>query len=171
MPPEVLATLKRYGLNASDIARALRVSRNTISQWSRGLRTMSQEVQADLWELADLVRTEAAQGRDARQALAQWQPTVVITPWGRDRIAEAHGGSYDIPEDLAKELRAVVARGGAFREQQKIHLEAACRAIGQAGPEAGTIEGRMRLRRALQAAAMILADLNRREALQEEPRR
>jgi len=167
--PEVLTILKRYGVSVSAIARALRVGRNTVSQWHRGVRVMSAAVEDDLWELATLVKSYADQGREPREALAQWQPTVIITQWGRDRIAEAHRGSYDIPEDLAKELQSIAGRKGSFLEQQKIHLQAACRMVGQAGPEAGTIEGRIRIRRALQAAASVLADLNRREAVQKEP--
>jgi transcriptional regulator with XRE-family HTH domain len=162
MTPEVFNTLNRHGLNYSDIARAFGVDRNTVSRWARGVRTMSQAVQKDLQELAALVETYAAQGREAHEALDHWRPSVVITRWKRDQVVETHGGSFEMPEDLLKAL----ATAGNTAERESILLRAVCRNIAQLEAEAETftIADRIALRRLIQTAESILRAINQREA-------
>jgi transcriptional regulator with XRE-family HTH domain len=166
MQMDVFATLKRHGINASEIARVFGVSRMTVSRWSRGTRVMSQAVERDLEELTALVETYAAQGREAREALEHWRPSVVITPWKRDQIIEAHGGSFDIPEDLVQAF----ATAGSAAERENILLHAVCRNIAHLEAKAGrfTVADRIQLRRFMQAAESILKVINQREATGKE---
>jgi transcriptional regulator with XRE-family HTH domain len=167
MRPEVFTILKRHGLNNSDIARAFGVDRNTVSRWSRGLRTMSQAVQRDLEELAALVSTAAAQGREAHEVLAHWRPSVVVTRWQRDQVVETHGGGpFDLPEDLLKAL----ATARTAEERDNVLLHAVGRTIARLEAEAGTftVAERMQLRRLFQTGESILRVMYQRDATRKE---
>jgi hypothetical protein len=167
MPDDVFATLKRHGINWSDIARAFGVSRMAVSHWARGTRTMSQAVQHDLEELTALVATAAAQGHEAQEVLAQWRPSVVATRWGRNQVVETHGGGpFDMPEDLLKAL----GRARTAEERNNILLHAVGRTIARLEAEAGTftVAERMQLRRLFQTGESILRVMNQREAGRKE---
>ncbi len=75
--------LDRGGLSQDELAALLRVNKSTISRWLSGKRAIHPDIHGDLWQLARLVGTLRAEGRDVREALREWEPTVELTPGGR----------------------------------------------------------------------------------------
>jgi hypothetical protein len=167
MESPILEIIFRFGVKPHELAEAMHVGRNTISQWQHGHRTMSEAVQQDFSELAALLKDYAARGLEPQAALAAWRPSTLITRWGRD-IVEAQSLDVTLTGELAKEMLATGANNP--RIQLDILVRAACQEIGTMGQERGplTIEQRMRLRRLYQLGLKTLADLNMRDATDKE---
>jgi transcriptional regulator with XRE-family HTH domain len=167
MESPIIETILRFGVKPVELAKAMHVRRNTLSQWQHGQRSMSAEVQQDFSELAALLKAYAARGLEPQAALAAWQPSTLITRWGRD-VVETHTEDLTLTEDLSKELRATGANNP--RRQQDIFVRGACQEIGAIGqrPEPLTIEQRMRLRRLFQLGLKQLTELNERDASDKE---
>jgi transcriptional regulator with XRE-family HTH domain len=167
MESPIIETILRFGVKPAELADAMHVGRNTLSQWQHGQRSMSAEVQQDFSELAALIKAYAARGLEPQAALAAWQPSTLITRWGRD-VVEVQTGDLTLTGDLAKELRRRGA--GNPRGQLDIFVRGTCQEIGAIGqgPEPLTIEQRMRLRRLFQLGLKHLTELNQRDARDKE---
>jgi transcriptional regulator with XRE-family HTH domain len=74
--------LDRGDLSQDELAALLQVHKSTISRWLSGKRAIHPDISGDLWQLARLVTTARAEGRDVRAALQGWEPTVQLTPGG-----------------------------------------------------------------------------------------
>lgn len=74
--------LDRGDLSQDELAALLKVNKSTISRWLTGKRAIHPAISADLWQLARLVGTARAEGREVRAALQSWEPTVELTPGG-----------------------------------------------------------------------------------------
>jgi transcriptional regulator with XRE-family HTH domain len=167
MESPIIEVILRFGVKPVELAEAMHVGRNTLSQWQHGQRTMSAAVQQDFSELAALLKAYAARGLEPQAALAAWQPSTLITRWGRDLI-ETQPGDVMLTGDLAKEMLAT--GGNNPRGQLDIMVRGACQEIGAIGQEPGllTIEQRMRLRRLFQVGLKVLTELNERDASDKE---
>jgi transcriptional regulator with XRE-family HTH domain len=74
--------LDRGELSQDELAALLKVNKSTISRWLTGKRAIHPDIYADLWQLARLVGTARAEGRDVREALRGWEPTADLTKSG-----------------------------------------------------------------------------------------